>query len=190
LKILCGGEAMSRELAGQLLERSSAVWNMYGPTETTVWSSIYRIRSFERPVLIGRPIANTEMYVFDRSLQPVPVGATGELYIGGDGLAFGYLNRPELDAEKVVLNPFARKGSPRLYRTGDLARYRDDGNIECLGRVDHQVKVRGFRVELGEIESVLLDHPEVADACAMVREDVAGDPRLVTYIVPRNSHCA
>jgi amino acid adenylation domain-containing protein len=190
LKILCGGEPMSPELGGQLLERASAVWNMYGPTETTVWSSIYRIRSFAGPVLIGHPVANTEMYVLDRNLQPVPVGTTGELFIGGDGLALGYLNRPDLDAEKFVLNPFGGERGSRLYRTGDLAQYQEDGNIECLGRVDHQVKVRGFRIELGEIESVLREHPKVVDACAIVREDVAGDRRLVAYVVTRTSQSA
>lgn len=183
LKILCGGEAMPRELAEQLIAKASSVWNMYGPTETTVWSTVHRITSPEGPILIGRPIANTETYVLDRNLQPVPSGIIGELYIGGDGLARGYLNRPELDAEKFILNPFSGESGARLYRTGDLARYRADGNIECLGRIDNQVKIRGFRIELGEVESVLREHRAVSDACVIVREDLAGGPRLVAYVV-------
>lgn len=183
LKILCGGEAWSAELAAELIRHSSSVWNMYGPTETTVWSAVHPVRSGEGPVLIGRPIANTEMYLLDANLQPAPVGVVGELYIGGDGLARGYYKRPDLDAEKFIAGPFDFEVRGRLYRTGDLARYHADGNIECLGRVDNQVKVRGFRIELGEIESVLREHPVVFDACAVVREDEAGGPRLVAYVV-------
>ena len=183
LKILCGGEAMPRELAEQLIAKASSVWNMYGPTETTVWSTVHPLTSPEGPILIGHPIANTEIYVLDRNLQPVPAGIIGELYIGGDGLARGYLNRPELDAEKFILNPFSSESGARLYRTGDLARYRTDGNIECLGRIDNQVKIRGFRIELGEVESVLREHRAVSDACVIVREDLAGGPRLVAYVV-------
>jgi amino acid adenylation domain-containing protein len=182
LKILCGGEAMPQELAVQLLTRGSSVWNMYGPTETTVWSALHRTASDKEPVLIGRPIDNTEIYVLDRKLQLLPSGTTGELYIGGDGLARGYLNRPELEAEKFIPNPFSKRPGARLYSTGDLARYRDDGNIECLGRLDNQVKMRGFRIELGEIESVLRAHPAITDACAIVREDIPGDLRLVAYL--------
>jgi surfactin family lipopeptide synthetase A len=182
LKVLCGGEAMPRELAARLLARVGSVWNMYGPTETTVWSAVHHVASVEDPVLIGRPIDNTEIYVLDGTLQPLPSGVTGELYIGGDGLARGYLNRPGLEAERFIANPFSDRPGTRLYKTGDLARYRPDGNIECLGRVDNQVKVRGFRVELGEIESVLRTHPAVRDACVIVREDTPGDLRLVAYL--------
>lgn len=186
LKILCGGEAMSRELAGQLIHRAHSVWNMYGPTETTVWSSLHQVTSPAGPIVIGRPIDNTQMYVLDRYLCPVPVGVIGELYIGGDGLARGYFNRPELDAEKFIPDPFRPETDARLYRTGDLARYRADGTIECLWRMDHQVKIRGFRIDLGEIESVLRGHSSVRDACVIVREDSPGATRLVAYIVLAN----
>ncbi len=184
LKILCGGEAMSRDLARELIPRASSVWNMYGPTETTVWSAIHPVTSADDAIPIGRPIANTTMYVLDGNLQPVPVGVIGELYIGGAGLARGYLNRPELDSEKFIPSPFSSETGVGLYKTGDLARYRANGNIECLGRNDTQVKVRGFRVELEEIESTLRQHPAVADACATVREDIPGDRQLVAYVTP------
>jgi amino acid adenylation domain-containing protein len=184
LKILCGGEAMPRDLAEQLIRRAHSVWNMYGPTETTVWSSLHRVTSPTTPIPIGRPIDNTQMYVLDRNMDPMPVGVIGELHIGGDGLARGYLNHPELNANKFIPNPFSLEKGARLYKTGDLARYRADGNIECLWRMDHQVKIRGFRIDLSEIESVLHGHPAVGDACVIIREDRPGDPRLVAYIVP------
>ncbi len=158
LKVLCGGEALSRELANQLIERSGSLWNMYGPTETTIWSTVWRVECGDGPVSIGRPLANTQLYLLDGNLNPVPMGVAGELHIGGDGLARGYLNRPDLTGEKFIRNPFSHDTSGRLYKTGDLARYLPDGNIECLGRIDDQVKVRGFRIELGEIESVLQQH--------------------------------
>ncbi len=183
LKILCGGEAMPRELAEQLILRACSVWNMYGPTETTVWSSFHHVTSSAGLIPIGRPIANTQMYVLDHNMQPVPVGVVGELYIGGHGLARGYRNRYDLNAEKFIPNPFNCEPGSRLYKTGDLARYRVDGNIECLWRIDNQVKIRGFRIELGEIESVLREHPAIRDACVIVREDRPDDPRLVAYVV-------
>ncbi|MFN2173859.1 MAG: non-ribosomal peptide synthetase, partial [Candidatus Promineifilaceae bacterium] len=186
LKILCGGEAMPRDLADQLLEQSESVWNMYGPTETTVWSAVKRVEPGEGIVSIGRPIANTQIYILDNRMQPVPIGATGELYIGGDGLARGYLNRPELTAEKFIADPFSDDPDARLYRTGDLARYLADGNIEFFGRIDHQVKVRGFRIELGEIEAVLEQHPLVEQVVVMAREDIPGDKRLVGYMLLAN----
>jgi amino acid adenylation domain-containing protein len=185
LKILCGGEALPRDLAKELAVRASSLWNLYGPTETTIWSTVHEISSTEGPVLIGRPIANTQIYILDKYLKPVPVGVPGELYIGGDGVAQGYLNRPELTAEKFIFNPFRMDTrTARLYRTGDLARYHADGNIECLGRLDHQVKVRGFRIELEEIESVLNRHPGVQQTVVVAREDIPGDKRLVAYLVP------
>ena len=197
LKILCGGEALPRQLANQLLLRGASVWNLYGPTETTIWSTLYQVDRKDESVSIGRPIANTQIYILDRYLMPVPVGVFGELHIGGAGLSRGYLNRPELTAEKFILNPFAEDGihasfilhpssfilSERLYKTGDLARYLPDGNIEFMGRSDHQVKVRGFRIELGEIEAVLSQYSAVREAIALVREDNPGDKRLVAYIV-------
>ncbi len=191
LKILCGGEAMPRELASQLLERSTSLWNVYGPTETTVWSTAYKVeasrlvaRSKDAPESIGRPIANTQIYLLDAYLQPVPIGVPGELHIGGAGLARGYLNRPELTQEKFIPDPFSNEPEARLYKTGDLARYLPDGNIDYISRIDHQVKIRGFRIELGEIEAVLAQHPAVRQAVVIAREDVPGDKRLVAYMVP------
>ena len=175
---------MARDLADRLLERVASAWNMYGPTETTIWSTVDRVKPGNGPILIGRPIANTEAYILDHNLQLLPVGAVGELYIGGDGLARGYLNRPELTEERFIPHPF--KEGARLYNTGDLARYRPDGAIECQGRADHQVKIRGYRIELGEIEAVLRKHENVLDAHVIVREDVPGNRRLVAYFVPRS----
>ena len=182
-KALCGGEALPVALAEELLACGLELWNMYGPTETTIWSTVAPLAPDE-PLTIGRPIGNTSLYVLDQRLQPLPIGVAGELFIGGDGLARGYRNRPELTAERFVDNPF---GHGRLYRTGDLARYRPDGSVEYLGRLDHQVKVRGFRIELGEIESALEKHPEVARAVAIVREDQPGDKRLVAFVVPHDA---
>ncbi len=183
LKILCGGEALPLELAEQLLPRAASLWNLYGPTETTIWSTICKIEPGEEVVTIGRPIANTQIYLLDPQLQPVPVGVPGELYIGGDGLARGYLHRPELTTERFLPQPFSDEPGACLYRTGDLARYRPDGTIEHLGRLDFQVKLRGFRIELGEIEAVLVQHPAVRQAVVVAREDVPGDKRLVAYVV-------
>ena len=178
LKILCTGEALPCELAHQLLERGDSLWNMYGPTETTVWSTRKEIKSAEE-INIGRPIGNTQIYVLDRELQPVPIGVAGEMYIGGEGLARGYVNRPELTGEKFIEHPF--RAGERLYRTGDLARYGVEGEIEFLGRSDHQVKIRGFRIELGEIESAMSRHERVRQAVVVAREDRPGDKRLVAY---------
>ncbi|PSB41219.1 non-ribosomal peptide synthetase, partial [Chamaesiphon polymorphus] len=186
LKVLCGGEALSARLAHQILETGSELWNLYGPTEVTIWSLIAHLRvvtTENKPSAIGRPIANTQVYILDSQLQPVPIGVAGELHIGGDGLARGYLNRPELTAEKFIPNPFSPDSSARLYKTGDLARYQPDGNIEFLGRIDHQVKIRGFRIELGEIEAVLSSHPHVRQAVAIATEDPTGNQRLIAYVV-------
>ncbi|MEC0129357.1 amino acid adenylation domain-containing protein, partial [Paenibacillus pabuli] len=162
LRILCGGESWSRELASQLQARSKELWNMYGPTETTIWSAIHHVREQEGMIPIGRPIANTQMYVLDRRKEPVPVGVVGELYIGGEGVANGYWNRVELTEEKFVDNEFT--GDGKMYGTGDLARYNDQGILECLGRMDQQVKIRGYRIELSEIESQLLQHESIENA--------------------------
>ena len=187
LRILCGGEALPRELADQLLARCGELWNMYGPTETTIWSTVYRVQPGEGPISIGRPIANTQIYILDSHLQPVPIGVAGELYIGGDGLARGYFKRPELTAEKFIRDPFSETPNPRLYKTGDLARYHAAGTIEFLGRIDHQVKIRGFRIELGEIEAVLAQHAQVRQAVVVAREDTPGDKRLVAYLIAKGS---
>jgi amino acid adenylation domain-containing protein len=184
LKVLVGGEALPAELAHELVERCGAVWNMYGPTETTIWSSAYRVQASEGSILpIGRPIANTTFYILDEARQPVAVGSEGELYIGGEGLARGYFERPELTAERFVADPFSAQPKARMYRTGDLARFREDGNVEYLGRLDHQVKIRGFRIELGEIEAVLDQHPEILRSVVVAREESSGDKRLIAYTV-------
>ncbi len=188
LKILCGGEALPLDLARQLLPKCASLWNMYGPTETTIWSSCARITPEDQTISIGRPIANTQMYVLDPDRHLVPIGVPGELYIGGAGLARGYLHRPELTAERFIRHPFERGTDARLYRTGDLARYRADGTLEVLGRLDYQVKLRGFRIELGEIEATLEHHPAVRQALVMVREDTPGAQRLVAYVIPEAPH--
>ena len=182
-KILCGGEALSERLADQLLERAASLWNLYGPTETTVWSTTARVKANKRPVPIGRPIANTRLFILDSHLHPVPIGVPGELCVGGDGVARGYRNRPDLTAERFILNPFSDPPEARLYRTGDLARYLPDGNIEFYCRIDNQVKIRGYRIELGEVESVLAQHPAIQQAVVIAREDTPGDRRLVAYCV-------
>jgi amino acid adenylation domain-containing protein/thioester reductase-like protein len=200
LKILCGGEVLSRDLASQLLERGASLWNLYGPTETTIWSTLSKISTPDEIVTIGRPIANTQIYLLDKQLQPVPVGISGELYIGGAGLARGYLNQPELTSERFIPNPFLNLDEPGMvndksnlkighssfiYKTGDLARYRPNGNIEYIGRVDNQVKIRGFRIELGEIETALRRHIAIREAVATVwsTEQHPDDKRLAAYFV-------
>ena len=184
LKILCGGEALPHDLAEQLLPRCSALWNMYGPTETTIWSSIYKVEHKMPGVApIGKPIGNNTMYILDPLKAPMPIGVPGELYIGGDGVARGYNNRPDLTAERFIPDPFSNKPGARLYRTGDLSRFLADGNIQFLGRADFQVKVRGFRIELGEIEAVLGKFSGVMQNVVVVREDKPGDKRLVAYVV-------
>jgi amino acid adenylation domain-containing protein len=182
LKILCGGEALPRELARPLRERGACLWNLYGPTETTIWSTACAVDESDGPVSIGRPIANTRTYVLDRTLRPVAAGAVGELHIGGAGVARGYFNRPELTAERFLPDPYGETPGARMYRTGDLVRYRADGLIDYIGRADQQIKLRGFRIELGEIESVLAQHDGVRQAVALIREDEPGDPRLVAYV--------
>jgi amino acid adenylation domain-containing protein len=184
LKVLCGGEALPRGLANQLLDRAACVWNVYGPTETTVWSALHLVEGRDGPVPIGGPIANTQLYLLDDQFRPVPRGEVGELYIGGTGLARGYRNRPGLTARAFFPDPFGGEPGARIYRTGDLARELPDGTIECLGRVDHQVKVRGFRIELGDIEAALGKHPAVREAVVVAREDSPGDKRLVAYVTP------
>jgi amino acid adenylation domain-containing protein len=186
-QLLAGGDVLSIAHVRRALERLREVRliNGYGPTENTTFTCCYSITHLsaeERSVPIGRPISSTQCFILDPDLRPVPIGVRGELFVGGDGLARGYLNDPELTGEKFVPNPF-HPGS-LLYRTGDFARYRSDGNIEFLGRIDNQVKIRGYRIELGEIESVIERHPAVREAVVMAREDVPGDRRLVAYVAP------
>ncbi|MBD1938351.1 non-ribosomal peptide synthetase [Microcoleus sp. FACHB-68] len=185
LKILCGGEALPRELANQLTARCKELWNLYGPTETTIWSAACKVKPGNASVPIGQPIANTQIYLLSRHLVPVPIGVPGEVYIGGVGLSRGYLNRPDLTAEKFIPNLFSQHSNSRLYKTGDLGRYLPDGTIEYLGRIDNQVKIRGFRIELGEIEAKLLENPAVQEAVVVVREENLGNKRLVAYVVPK-----
>jgi amino acid adenylation domain-containing protein len=184
LKMLCGGEALPRELAQRLLALDGELWNMYGPTETTIWSTVFRVTDAGASIPIGRPIADTSLFVLEPCGQPAPIGVAGELCIGGAGVARGYLNRPELTAEKFIPLSVAGRPAERVYRTGDLARIRSDGQLEFIGRRDHQVKLRGFRIELGEIETVLAGHPGVQHCVVQVREDKPGDQRLVAYVVP------
>ncbi|MEG4588312.1 amino acid adenylation domain-containing protein [Microcoleus sp. MOSTC5] len=180
------GEPLPNTLAQQLyqLPHIQKVFNLYGPSEDTTYSTFALIeKGAERMPPIGSPIANTQIYLLDRTLNPVPLGVPGELYIGGEGLARGYLNRPELTAQKFIPNPFSNSPDARLYKTGDLARYLPDGNIEYLGRIDSQVKIRGYRIELGEIEETLRQHSAVRDAVAIARDDGSGNKRLVAYVV-------
>lgn len=183
-QMLVGGEVLTPRLASELgAVVGGEVINMYGPTETTIWSSTHTVRESEGSVPIGRPIANTQLYVLDDRLRPVPVGVEGELYIGGDGVARGYRNRSGQTAERFIRHPFSEDATARLYRTGDRVRYREDGIVEFLGRTDRQVKIRGQRVELGEVERVLAGHPAVREAVAVTREDPGG-LTLVAYWVP------
>ncbi len=191
--LLFGGEAVDPKTVRAVLTHGAPqqLLHVYGPTESTTYSCFYPVENVPEGATtlpIGRPISNTQIYILNEQLQPVPVGTPGEIYIGGDGLARGYLNRPELTAERFISHPFHNPKSkiqnPKLYKTGDLARYLPDGNIEFVGRVDNQVKIRGFRIELGEVEAALSQHPDIQQAVVIVREDIPGDKRLVAYVVP------
>ena len=181
--LILGGEAPSRELLKTLAPGTTTLLNAYGPTEIAVCATLWRCpKDFDSgPISIGRPNANTQIYILDPQGQPVPLGVIGELYIGGAGVARGYLNRPELTRERFLPDPFSSNAQARMYRTGDLARYLPDGNIEFLGRNDTQVKLRGFRIELGEIETRLRQCAGIKEAAVIAREDVPGDKRLVAY---------
>jgi len=189
LQVLCGGEALPRDLADSLLANAASLWNVYGPTEATIWSMLQPVPR-EGRVTLGRPLDNTQIYLLSPRLRPVPVGVPGELLIGGEGLARGYRDRPDLTAERFIPHPFSNEPGARLYKTGDLARHLPDGTVEFLGRIDHQVKVRGFRIELGEIETVLAQHEGLAQAVVLAREDTPGTKRLVAYLVARTPESA
>ena len=184
VKALCGGEALPAELGRQLLDRCPVLFNVYGPTETTIWSTLARVEALSGRISIGKPIANTRVYVLDKAMNPVPIGVPGELFIGGVGLARGYLNLPGLTGEKFVPDPFSGKTGERLYRTGDLVKFAADGNLEFIGRMDNQVKIRGFRIELGEIEILLNRRPGIKESVVVPREIIPGEKSLVAYIVP------
>jgi amino acid adenylation domain-containing protein len=181
---ISGGESLPRAVADGLARHPGPIWNFYGPAETTVYSTAARVTSGEGTPTIGRPIANTAIYILDSARQPVPSGVIGELWIGGDGVALGYINRPDLTAERFVPDPFRAWDGGHMYRTGDLARWLPSGELEFLGRIDHQVKIRGIRIEPEEIEAALLQQHGIAQAVVMTRLDGTGEPRLVAYVVP------
>ncbi|WP_353959671.1 non-ribosomal peptide synthetase [Echinicola jeungdonensis] len=185
LKALCGGDVLSLQLANNLLERVGKLWNMYGPTETTIWSSISLIKKGDTRITIGQPIDNTQLYILDRYQQQLPVNVVGELHIGGEGIARGYVNMPQLTEKKFIPDPFSLQKGAKLYKTGDLARYLADGSIEILDRKDDQVKIQGNRMELGEISALMVQHPIVKDAITLARQEKSGEKRLVTYFVPK-----
>ncbi|PYP93124.1 MAG: non-ribosomal peptide synthetase [Candidatus Angelobacter sp. Gp1-AA117] len=186
--VLLAGEVLPEKIVNQIFELTSIekVWNLYGLSEDTSYTTAALMeKGSNTPVTIGRPIANRQLYVLNQQLQPVPRGVTGELHVSGEGLARGYVNRPELTAERFIPDPFSSEPGVRMYRTGDLVRYRPDARMECLGRIDHQLKIRGYRIELGEIESVLGAYPGVKTNAVVLREDVAGEKQLVAYVVPK-----
>ncbi|NRF38223.1 non-ribosomal peptide synthetase [Pedobacter foliorum] len=183
LKVLTGGEALPKELATQLLDLSSQVWNMYGPTETTIWSSIKQVQSTDKLITIGAPIRQTQIYILDENLNQLPPLEVGEIYIGGEGVASGYLNRPELTNEKFIADPFSTKTGAKLYGTGDLGKLLENGEFQCLGRIDQQVKIRGHRIELGEIESKISLLDGIKQSVVVAKEDSLTDKRLIAYVV-------
>lgn len=183
LKILCGGEALSYELAQQLLPLCSSLWNMYGPTETTIWSSVHQVSKEEKSISIGKPIIGTQMFVLNESLKPVSIGVTGELYIAGDGIANGYYGNRELTNAQFLSNPFSSVENAKMYKTGDLVRYNLDMNLEYIGRIDFQVKVRGFRIETGEVENILAEHDTVKQCVVTTWPDEHGEHTLIAYLL-------
>ncbi|OWU88470.1 type I polyketide synthase [Flavobacterium sp. WLB] len=185
LKALCGGEAMPLNLARQLTSKCDSLWNMYGPTETTVWSAVKQIQAEDELITIGFPIANTQIYLLDEERKAVEPGTIGEIVIGGDGVAKGYWNRPELTAEKFIPDPFSIEPNAILYRTGDLGKLLPNGEFQCLGRIDHQVKIRGHRIELGEIEAALNSIPEIKQSAVIVSNYFGNEDKLVAYLKSR-----
>ncbi len=185
LKVLCCGEALAKDLAEKLAARCASLWNMYGPTETTIYSTGKQILPTDSLITIGRPIQNTQVHILDEAGKQLGIGSVGEITIAGRGVARGYHNRPELNAEKFVKNPF---GDGLLYRTGDLGKWTPNGEIHCLGRMDQQVKIRGYRIELGEVAHAILQNNDIGDAVVVAREDRPGNPQLVAYVVPDTTH--
>jgi non-ribosomal peptide synthetase component F len=184
LTILCGGDRLDRELANKLITRSASVWNMYGPTETTIWSTAEKLSLSDGPVTIGQPIANTEIYILDAEGRPLPAGGeVGEICIGGVGLARGYLNDPQLTREYFIELHSAASRSTRVYRTGDLGRWNDQGKLEFYGRIDHQVKINGFRIEVQEIESAIRRLPGIADVAVAGVVGPSNQKRLYAFFV-------
>ncbi|MDE2176580.1 MAG: amino acid adenylation domain-containing protein, partial [Betaproteobacteria bacterium] len=184
LRAFIGGEALPADLAPRLLAACAEVWNLYGPTETTVWSTCWRVQPGQ-PIVIGRPIANTQVWILDPQGQLCPIGTPGEIHIGGAGVSLGYFQRPELTAERFIPDPFSADAQASLYKTGDLGRWRHDGQLEHLGRLDHQVKIRGFRIELGEIEAALREQAGVATCVLTTYAPTLEDVRLVAYLVAK-----
>jgi len=183
IKVICGGEALPTDLALRLMDVAGSVWNVYGPTETTVWSTVKKLTAADKVISIGRPINNTSVYILDKFLNPLAPGVAGEIYIGGQGVAKGYLNRPELTEEKFVNDPFSTLPGAKMYRTGDLGKFMPNGEIECLGRMDTQVKIRGYRIETGEIEFQLAKMAGIKEAVVIARPDKLGIDKLAAFIV-------
>lgn len=184
LKVLAGGEALPKELADKLLKLSSSVWNMYGPTETTIWSTVKQVLAGDKLITIGQPVDNTQVYIMDDLGKPLSAGTIGEIYIGGTGVSAGYLNRPALTAEKFVTDNYSNIPGSKLYRTGDLGKILDNGDIQCLGRIDQQVKIRGHRIELGEIESILSAQQGIKQSVVIAQEDASLNKFLVAFVIP------
>jgi len=190
IKVICGGEALPKELAEKIITRAESLWNVYGPTETTVWSTVKQIKADDNIITIGRPIDNTAIYILDKYLNPLPAGTAGEIYIGGDGVAKGYLNQPVLTAEKFITDPFSDTPGNKIYRTGDTGKFLENGEIECLGRIDSQIKIRGYRIETGEIEYHLVNQYNVKEAVVLAQPDKNGIDKLVAYVVTGDNYKA
>jgi amino acid adenylation domain-containing protein len=186
-KALCGGEALPKDLAEKLIPLCHSLWNVYGPTETTVWCTIKQVNLDGSPITVGKPIDNMQVYILDERFRKVPVGVTGEIFIGGVGMSRGYASRPDLTAERFLPNPFDKNATSIMYRTGDLGKLLDNGEVQCLGRIDHQVKIRGHRIELGEVEYQLIKLEGVKGAVVVALDDTTGNQKLAAYIVPVSS---
>lgn len=183
-KALCGGEALPKDIADKLVVLCNSLWNMYGPTETTIWSTVKQITADSQPITIGSPIDNTQVYILDEYLKSIPIGATGEIFIAGEGVARGYFNKSDLTAERFLPNPYAKGINKIMYRTGDFGKFLENGEVQCLGRIDQQVKIRGHRIELGEIEYNLGKLAGIKEAVVVANEDQPGNQKLAAYVIP------